>query len=425
MSLHLLLQECGGDDDGAGSDMDVCIENDGPPAPPASSSSPPLAGSTSSSLGSSMPQEYQAQGAGDDPDQPVDVAFQAQGAGEDPDQPVDVALDSSPHSPSADVADGDGARPLCEAAEAHPALQERETPQTPTSAAGGAGGEGPEATPTAGSPEYSADAMAARLASIPLEGQSIEGVEAAVVGAFLEFGVEMKRCDSKKSSKEPGARLRLIGLACKHAMKNRQKEYREGDGANSGKRRKSNSRRTNCAVKGYIRWPVNVGNKHPDPILSFKELNHNHPVNKGVVDEVRRQTKPLDTPTKDACVKLTGKYAGFKPAVQGKMIQALTGERPNARAIQDRRLLYVDMVKRTNAAVSAGVELVPPDTLRAIVETFESSLNAAARISSGQGVVLGNPQAVRQPAKRSQGARAKSSLEYGGARARRRAQAPT
>lgn len=81
----------------------------------------------------------------------------------------------------------------------------------------------------ASSPEYSADAMAARLDAIPLEGQSVEDVAAAVVAAFLEFGVEMKRFDSKKSSKEAGARMRLVGLACKHAMKNRQKEYRQGD----------------------------------------------------------------------------------------------------------------------------------------------------------------------------------------------------
>eukprot|EP00904_Undaria_pinnatifida_P010031 jgi/Undpi1/6158/HiC_scaffold_20.g08642.m1 len=70
---------------------------------------------------------------------------------------------------------------------------------------------------------------------------------------------------------------------------------------------------------------------------------------------------------------------------------------------QERRLLYVEMLKRTRAAVSSGVQLVPPDTLRAIVQTFESSLNAAARISSGEGAVVGNPQAERQPAARSQG----------------------
>ena len=42
-------------------------------------------------------------------------------------------------------------------------------------------------------------------------------------------------------------------------------------------------------------------------MLNFTKLDHNHPVNKHAVDEVCRQTKPLDTPTKEACVKLTGK----------------------------------------------------------------------------------------------------------------------
>lgn len=90
---------------------------------------------------------------------------------------------------------------------------------------------------------------------------------------------------------------------------------------------------------------------------------------------------------------------------------------------QDRRLLYVEMLKTTTATVSSGVQHVPPDVMRAIVKTFESSMKAAAMISSGQGAVLGNPQAVRQPAVRSEGTREKSSLEYGGAMGRRRAQA--
>ena len=99
MSLNQLLQECGGYDDGAGSDMDVCIGNDSPPAPPAGSASAPPAGSTSAPLAgstsSSLPQEDQAQGAGDDADHPVDV-------------------DSSPHNQSADVSVGDGAiRNVC------------------------------------------------------------------------------------------------------------------------------------------------------------------------------------------------------------------------------------------------------------------------------------------------------------------------
>ena len=71
--------------------------------------------------------------------------------------------------------------------------------------------------------------MAARLAAIPLEGQTVEDVTAAVVAAFHESGVEMRRFDSKKSSKDPGARLTVVGLACKHAMRNRQKEYLAGD----------------------------------------------------------------------------------------------------------------------------------------------------------------------------------------------------
>lgn len=71
--------------------------------------------------------------------------------------------------------------------------------------------------------------MAARLAVIPLERQTVEDVEAAVVKAFREFGVEVRRCDSGKSGKEAGARMTKIGLVCKHGMRNRQKDYRESD----------------------------------------------------------------------------------------------------------------------------------------------------------------------------------------------------
>eukprot|EP00904_Undaria_pinnatifida_P000958 jgi/Undpi1/10863/HiC_scaffold_3.g01389.m1 len=84
--------------------------------------------------------------------------------------------------------------------------QEGEPPGTPTWAAGGATGPAPEAsgcTPTASRPAYSADALAARLNVLPLEGQTVEDVAAAVtvVAACLEFGVEMRRCDSKKARK--------------------------------------------------------------------------------------------------------------------------------------------------------------------------------------------------------------------------------
>eukprot|EP00904_Undaria_pinnatifida_P003346 jgi/Undpi1/13011/HiC_scaffold_7.g02675.m1 len=700
--------------------MDVCVGDENPPAPaPAPAPASPAGSASTSALSAAVPPYSLPQ------------EDQAQGSGYNADHPADVDLDCghcSPHSSSRssnqslDVCDGDGARPLRQPAD--PA--ERPTPRTPTSSAGGARGEGgPEASdrsPTTSSPEYSANMMSSRLDSIPLEGRSVEDVEADVKKAFLEFGIEMKRFDSKQSSKEPGARLRLIGLACKHAMPNRQKEYRDSAG-NVTKERKTWSARTGCEVKGYITWPVHGAAGKEHPVLNFTRLDHNHPVNKHAVDEVCRQTKPLDTATEEA-------YAGFKPAVQGKMIEALTGARPNPRAIQnhaathgrkkkspydanellervkattgdggkyllkmdnegrmthlfwmtasqaffgdflkmrgrlsesgfeesfkelvdkypkaeeylrhtlykdrhrlaaafsvlkfsissftscrveginkimkkvcgamtslqgvfeffegtleaqedrakfrsarlalpavelqdiggwplrfmtqemdaaaifcggnkvlegaerfsalgkleflgdfmamrltpkfkfhvgilnrhwltenglreleawppeckpqwmvarnhagasdenqvraptvamvdtwqaipaipenatiectlqrrdaqagqssqERRLLYVEMLKRTSAAVSSGVQLVPPDTLRAIVQTFESSLNAAARISSGEGAVVGNPQAVRQPAARSQGSRQRSSIESGGALLRGRAQ---
>lgn len=55
--------------------------------------------------------------------------------------------------------------------------------------------------------EYSADLMAERLAAIPLEGKNVEEVAEAAKAACLEFGVELRRFDSRKSSKEPGARM--------------------------------------------------------------------------------------------------------------------------------------------------------------------------------------------------------------------------
>lgn len=62
-----------------------------------------------------------------------------------------------------------------------------------------------------------------------------------------------------------------------------------------------------CKCQVYVRWPVR-GERSDQPYLTFGSLEHDHPVDKGIVDEVRQQTKPLDTPTKDACGKLTGEY---------------------------------------------------------------------------------------------------------------------
>lgn len=64
-----------------------------------------------------------------------------------------------------------------------------------------------------------------------------------------------------------------------------------------------------CKCQLYIRWPVRgERSEHPYLILSGGActLEHNHPVQKDAVDEVRRQNKRLDTPTKEACEALTG-----------------------------------------------------------------------------------------------------------------------
>ena len=108
MSLHQLLEECGSDDEGFGSDMDVCIGVD----PPAAGVAEVLetddlrAGGTSS------------QGGGDE----------ARGA-------VDGTLDPSPNPQSSGVSGGDGARPTPPREEA-PEQQAGDTPRAPEQQAG-------------------------------------------------------------------------------------------------------------------------------------------------------------------------------------------------------------------------------------------------------------------------------------------------
>lgn len=73
----------------------------------------------------------------------------------------------------------------------------------------------------------------------------------------------------------------------------------------------------------------------------------------------------------------------------------------------DRQFLYVDLLKRTTAAVSEGIEAVHPDTLRQLVASFELQVRTAARIESGgAGASVGNADAaVRLPASSSNGKR--------------------
>ena len=80
--------------------------------------------------------------------------------------------------------------------------------------------------------------------------------------------------------------------------------------------------------------------------------------------------------------------------------------------VQDRRKLYVDLLKKSTAIVAKGVDTVDPETLRHMFATFEAQVEQAARIGSGTGVVVGNPDTVRLPAgKRLGSKRHKSSVE--------------
>ena len=80
---------------------------------------------------------------------------------------------------------------------------------------------------------------------------------------------------------------------------------------------------------------------------------------------------------------------------------------------QDRRYLYVDCLKEATAAVGLGVETVPPDALRALVQQFVQGVNMAGRIGSRTGISVGNPHVVRQASSRDSGKRKRGSHERG------------
>ena len=65
---------------------------------------------------------------------------------------------------------------------------------------------------------------------------------------------------------------------------------------------------------------------------------------------------------------------------------------------QDRRLLYVDCIKRTTAALSVGVERIEPDLLlNHLVTVFVAHVEGAASVGSEAGIAVGNPDVVRLP----------------------------
>lgn len=92
-------------------------------------------------------------------------------------------------------------------------------------------------------------------------------------------------------------------------------------------------------------------------------------------------------------------------------------------SVQDRRVLYADLVKRTSAVISFAVDSVDPGLARTITDSWEQQMRDAATVGSGRRPVLSNPDTVRLPA-RSSNKRHKSSTEahYSRSAGKRRAQ---
>ena len=67
---------------------------------------------------------------------------------------------------------------------------------------------------------------------------------------------------------------------------------------------------------------------------------------------------------------------------------------------QDRRLSYVDCIKRTTAALGVEVETIEPDhhLLNHLVTSFVVQVERAASAGSRTGIAVGNPDIVRLPA---------------------------
>lgn len=117
--------------------------------------------------------------------------------------------------------------------------------------------------------------------------------------------------------------------------------------------------------------------------------------------------------------------AGVAPGVQVRVLEALHNRRVSPRAVQeassrrsgvkrphdaqelhtaengataqDRRLLYLDMLKEVTAILSESVETLPPDRVRTLVAQFGEDMRTAASIHSHVGIATGNPGAVRSP----------------------------
>lgn len=101
--------------------------------------------------------------------------------------------------------------------------------------------------------------------------------------------------------------------------------------------------------------------------------------------------------------------------IQSSLLQLKeTGPTP-----QDKTVLYVDCVKEAQDVIGIGVDVLPPETLRALVQQFRQGVTTAAQVaaaqaSSGREVLVGNPHVVRLPSRsRDTGKRKRGSWESG------------
>ena len=103
----------------------------------------------------------------------------------------------------------------------------------------------------------------------------------------------------------------------------------------------------------------------------------------------------------------------WKAIAEGGTIQStLMQMKENGPTVQDRRKLYVDLLKESTAMIAQGVDTVDAETLRQIFAACKTQISQAGRIGLGAGVVVGNPETVRLPAGRRLGnKRHKSSVE--------------
>lgn len=110
-------------------------------------------------------------------------------------------------------------------------------------------------------------------------------------------------------------------------------------------------------------------------------------------------------------VAIGGEGGQWESTAEGATIGSSLKEiQEKGASAQDRRLLYVDLVKRTTVAVGVGVGAVNPDTLRELVASFELQVRDAARRDLAAGRAMSSPDAsVQLPPNISSGKRPRES----------------